>query len=173
MLLGTRAHAVRVLLTPPPPGLSPPSWVPPLTSSIRARTWGNQSHKMGILVFYKHWQRDADTRGGFGHRARARGCAPRSGSGFGMLHLAPIPSPGYVPLCHSRRHLLLQKLGSSPHGGGFKVMQTHACCGYPRPSPARGGARGEGLRVPNSGGASAPTRAQGRVEWGPRHPSDG
>lgn len=103
---------------PPPPGLSPPRGVPPLANSSRARIWGNQSHKMEILVFYKHWQRDADTRGGFGHRARAHGCAPGSGSGFGMLHLAPIPSPGYVPLCHSRRHLLLRKLGSSPFGGG-------------------------------------------------------
>lgn len=76
--------------------------------------------------------------------------------------------PGHIPLRRSRRHLLRRKLGSSPRGGGFKVTETHACRGQPRPSPARGDAWGEGLRAPGSGGAFTPTRAQASVGQGPR-----
>lgn len=90
-----------------------------------------------------------------------------AGLASGRCTLHPSP-PRAHPAASLQEASPAPKIGVQPPWGGFKVTETHACRGHPRPSPARGDAWGEGLRAPGSGGAFTPTRAQASVGRGPR-----
>lgn len=126
---------------PPPPGLSPPRGVPPLANSSRARIWGNQSHKMGILVFYKRWQRDVDTRGDLGTEPVPAVVLPGAGLVLGSCTLHPSPPRG-MPHCVTPGGISYsENWGRAPLGGGLRSCRPMRAVGTrvpPQPEVVHG-----------------------------------